>query len=52
MTNATQEFNRVNAQYSGFKTTKNTLPMNPFKFIYNDSNKHGCYFKNILVSNI
>jgi hypothetical protein len=48
MTSAKQEFNRVNAQYSGLNAVENTLPMNPYKIIYNDSNGNGCYFlKNI-----
>ncbi len=49
MTRTKQKFNRVNAWYSGLNATKNTLPMNPYKILYNSSNGHGCYFFKILI---
>jgi hypothetical protein len=49
MTSAKQEFNKVNAWYSGLKTIENTFPMNPYKILYNDSNGHGCCLFKILI---
>jgi len=42
----------VNARYSGSKVAENTLLMNPYKIILNDSNGHGCYFEKYQYSNM
>jgi len=36
---------RVNVRFNGSKVIENTLLMNPYNIILNDSNGHGCYFK-------
>jgi len=39
----------VNVNCNGSISTKITFPTSPYKIFLNDSNGHGCYFKNILL---
>jgi hypothetical protein len=43
---------RIGASYSGSILAKITLPTIPYKFFLNDSNGHGCYFKNYYYYNL
>ncbi len=42
----------VDAQSSGSFSTIFTLPTSPYKIIYSDAKRHGCYFKNYYYYNI
>jgi hypothetical protein len=45
-------FGGVNAHYSVSIMIENTFLVSPYKILSNDSNGHGCYFKNYYYSNI